>query len=312
MNILITGGAGFIGSHLAEELINKKDFTGKIVIIDNLSTGKLENLPKSNQLEFIEMDITDADRIDELFRKYSFDYIFHLAAIASVQDSIINPINTHKVNFDATLYLLEKARGQKNLKHFIFASSAAVYGDDPSLPCREDNPVNPISPYGVDKYASERYVINHCRLYGTPATVFRFFNIFGPRQNPTSPYSGVISIFAEAFKQSKPNITIFGDGKQTRDFVYVKDLVKIILNSLNSDKIIGEVYNIGTGRETYLKLIVEHLEEITGKKAKINYKSERQGDIKRSVADKNKIISDKIIDRFISVKEGLRQLMDSI
>lgn len=282
--VLVTGGAGFIGSHLTDALLAKGY---RVVIVDDLSTGSLDNLPLSNErLTIYKRSVTDNEFLRVLFKEYSFNYIFHYAAIASVQKSVESPASTHAVNFDSTLVLLEAARELSALKRFIFVSSAAVYGDRPSLPCSEEDGVNPITPYGVDKYASERYVLNASSLYGVPGTVMRYFNVYGARQNPSSSYSGVLSIFTERFSESKnPNLTIFGDGKQTRDFVYIKDVVSASLLLMRDERAIGKVFNVGTGRETSLREIVAVLEKLFDKKAIIEYKLGRKGDINRSYSN---------------------------
>lgn len=287
-NVLITGGAGFIGSHLTDALLAKGY---RVVIVDDLSTGSLDNLPPSNeQLTIYENSVTDSKFMKELFSKYSFNYIFHYAAVASVQKSVEEPAATHAVNFDSTLELLEAARELPALKRFVFVSSAAVYGDKPNLPCCEDDGVNPITPYGVDKYASERYVLNAAALYGVPGTAMRYFNVYGSRQNPASPYSGVLSIFTDRFKvNDSPELTLFGDGEQTRDFIYIKDVISANLLLMQDDKAIGQVFNVGTGKEMSLLTIIKLLEDIFEKKAGVCHKNERKGDIKRSFANVNKI-----------------------
>lgn len=311
MNYLITGGAGFIGSHFCEEILRKEQ-TARITVIDNLSTGLRENLPADDSINFIQADVTDQALLDKIFADNSFDYIIHLAAIASVQDSIIDPVATHRVNFDSTLSLLELARKHKNLRRFVFASSAAVYGDKPSFPCNISDAVNPLTPYGVDKYASERYVVNSSKLFNLPATAFRFFNIYGPRQNPSSPYSGVVSIFAERFKNEQPQLKIFGDGEQTRDFVYVKDLVEIVLASFANDMSIGKVFNVCTGKETSLSDVVGVFEKISGKKAGVTYCERRAGDIVRSVGNNAEIVNAGFINSFTDIKSGLTELWRSL
>lgn len=308
---LITGGAGFIGSHFVEDiLVNIEDC--RIVIIDDLSMGLKDNLPDNANIEFIQADISDQSVLRDVFSQNSFDYIIHLAAIASVQDSIIDPVKTHEVNFNSTMNIIEYARKQKNLKRLVFSSSAAVYGENPSLPCSESGVVCPITPYGVDKYASERYVVNAAKLFGVKSTAFRFFNVYGPRQNPTSPYSGVISIFAERFKSENTQITVFGDGEQTRDFIYVKDLVTIVINSFKSEASIGKTYNICTGIETSLNDVIRIFGDITNKRASINYEAPRAGDIRRSVGDNSFLLESGLIERFTPVCEGLKRLFESI
>lgn len=289
MATLVTGGAGFIGSHLVEELLKEGR---KVIVVDDLSTGKVENLPESENLTFIKGSITDRELLKNLFDSYKFDTVFHLAAVASVFKSVEEPEATHKVNFDGTLYLLEESK-RARVGKFVFASSAAVYGDLPELPKKEEMAVKPLTPYGVDKYASERYVVNSFHLYGLKATALRFFNVYGERQDPSSPYSGVISIFmdrtARYLKGEKVTIDIFGDGRQTRDFVYVKDVVKALLIAEKDERTNGEVFNVGTGKETSLLDLLKTLKEVAGKIPPVRYLPSREGDIRRSVADISKI-----------------------
>ena len=309
-NILLTGGAGFIGSHLAEGLL-KKYPDKKIVVLDDLSTGKLENLPNSENIHFVKGSITDKDFIEELFDAFNFEKVFHLAAVASVQKSVENPEYTHKVNFDGTLYLLEASK-KRNVNKFIFASSAAVYGDLEELPKKEDMPIKPLTPYAVDKYASERYVINYYHLYGLKTTALRFFNVFGERQDPSSPYSGVLSIFIDRIRRfqngENVNITIFGDGEQTRDFIYVKDVVKAILLVDDVEETNGEVYNLGLGKETSLLQILDILKSYVPELPPIEFAPPRKGDIKHSRADISKLKSIGFKPDY-SLEEGLKRLL---
>lgn len=287
--VLITGGAGFIGSHLTNRLLKTRHY--KIIIVDDLSTGLKNNLPEENQdLVFIKGDITDFSLMEEIFRKYDFNYIFHQAAIASVQESLDRPLRTHQVNNSATLMLLEFCRKYCNrIKRFIFAGSAAVFGDAPDLPKTENSPVKPMSPYGVDKYSSERYMINYYQLFGLPTTVLRYFNVYGPRQFSGSPYSGVISIFMKQFTQEQPQIVIYGDGKQSRDFVYIDDVVAANLTVMENPHAIGQVFHVGTGQQKSLLDMVDIFQKITRKQPKIDFQPERKGDIRHSIADISKL-----------------------
>ncbi|MEO2069522.1 MAG: NAD-dependent epimerase/dehydratase family protein [Desulfurobacteriaceae bacterium] len=304
--VLVTGGAGFIGSHLVEALVAKGK---KVVVLDDLSSGSKKNLKACKNVILVVGSITNWKLLQELFESYEFSSVFHLAAIPSVPKSVEKPIETHNVNFDGTLFLLEVSK-KFNVKKFIFASSAAVYGDNEDLPKKEDMAVNPTTPYGVDKFASERYVVNAYRLYGLNTTALRFFNVYGERQNPSSPYSGVISIFVDrvlSFQRGKKTtIEIFGDGNQTRDFIYVKDVVKSILLVSEREETAGEVYNVGTGKETSLLDLVETLKEISGKFPNVRFLPQRKGDIKRSVADISKLKSLGFKPE-VSLKEGLKR-----
>jgi len=284
----ILRGCGFIGSNLVKHLLR---IGHRVVVIDNLSTGKLQNIPfKHKNLFFYKEDITNYKKLRDIFANYQFDYIFHLAAVASVQKSVENPVFTHEVNVDATLHLLEEAKKQKTLKRFIFSSSAAVYGDEPTLPKREDSSIRPLSPYGLDKFCAEQFVIQYHRLYGLPTVELRYFNVYRPNQDPSSPYSCVISIFLKEFlEKDVPQIRIYGDGTQTRDFVYVEDVVEANLIVARNERAVGEVFNVGTGTETSILDLVETLEGLLNKRAFIKYYPKREGDIERSVASIEKI-----------------------
>lgn len=287
--ILITGGAGFIGSNLANHLAPENE----VVVIDDLSMGKRENLVVQN-IEFIEGSVTDYKLMEQILLRYQFDYIFHLAAVASVADSLVRPLETHEVNANSTIHLLELAKkNQKNIKRIVFASSAAIYGDLPQLPKREDSAIKPLTPYAIDKYASESYLLNYGALCGIPASAIRLFNVFGPRQNPSSPYSGVISILMECYKKllrgEKTCFTCFGDGKQTRDFIFIDDVIQAILLIAQSPEAIGSFYNIGYGDATSLNEIISIMNDITNQNLVMVYEDERDGDIKYSYCSNEKL-----------------------
>ncbi len=282
-HILVTGGCGFIGSHLSESLL-EDDFN--VVVLDDLSSGKRENLPDDERLHFIQGDVADHGLIDEVFNQFTFTHIFHLAAIASVHESVTNTYRCHQVNCEASLYLLEKARRCPALKRMVYASSAAVYGDDPALPKSEDSPIRPISPYGIDKYTAEQYMLTYSRLYGVPAVALRYFNVYGPRQNGGSMDGGVASIFLNKFLSDKrPVVTVYGDGQQTRDFVYIKDVIGATRFVMGHETAAGNVYNVATGRETSILNVIQGLETITEQKAQILFSEKRTGDIERSFAN---------------------------
>lgn len=294
-NFLVTGGAGFIGSNLVKYLVNSSN-ENFIYIVDNLSMGKLSNIPASDSITFIEGDVTDTPFMTNLLQSVKFDYIFHLAAIASVADSVSRPLETHNVNFESVLMLLELIKKfQPKLKRIIFSSSAAVYGDEPTLPKKEESVIRPLTPYAVDKFAAERYVLNYAKLYGVPGSAVRFFNVYGPNQNPASPYSGVLSILTNYYKKRLGNedahFQMFGDGKQARDFVFIKDVIQALLLVAKSTNSIGEVYNVGTGVRTSLNNIIAIMDEKTNTKLPVSYLDEREGDIKYSLADISKISS---------------------
>jgi UDP-glucose 4-epimerase len=284
--ILVTGGAGFIGSHLVEELLNNNE---EVVVVDDLSMGSVENLPKHDNLTIVKADISFNQTVNQIFEKHSFKRIFHLGAIASVAASVDAPLHTHQTNLEATLYLLEAARKQGGLERFVFASSAAVYGDEPSLPKSETSAIVPLTPYAIDKFASEQYVLAYSRLYNLPTTAMRFFNVFGARQNPSSPYSGVVSILTDKFKQlvagEKASFTLYGTGEQTRDFIYVKDVVQANLLVSEQPEAVGKTFNVGTGNSTSLMNLIGLYEEITNLNLTIKQEQERSGDIKESYSD---------------------------
>ncbi|MFZ2541498.1 MAG: NAD-dependent epimerase/dehydratase family protein [Gallionella sp.] len=298
--ILVTGGAGFIGSHIVEELL-ARGFS--VVVLDDLSTGKLENLPPDMaSLRIIVGSILNPDTVCEAV--VGCDAVIHLAAIASVQASIENPIFTHQVNFDGTLLLLEYAR-QAGVKRFLFASSAAVYGNATEGAVSENVPVSPLTPYAIDKLAGEYYLKHYYRTFGLEYTAFRFFNVYGPRQNPASPYSGVISIFAANSIAGKP-LKVFGDGKQTRDFVYVKDVARMLVATIKNHAMSGKVINIGTGESTSLLDIIEKMGMILNKTIEVEYTDARVGDIRHSLADVRLLRSLCCETTSTSILDGLR------
>jgi UDP-glucose 4-epimerase len=278
MQILVTGGAGFIGSHLAERLAREGQ---QVRVLDNLSSGKRSNLAGLSGVDLIEGDIRDASTVRAAMK--GIDAIYHLAAVASVQASIDDPLGTHGSNFTGTLNLLEAAR-QQGVGRMIYASSAAVYGDTNALPVSEKTIANPLSPYAADKLAGEHYLNFYSAKHDIATTAFRFFNIYGPRQDAASPYSGVISIFVERIQRGQ-GVVVFGDGRQTRDFVFVRDLVNVLMSSLSSEKTIGVVLNVGRGVECSLLDLLGTLERLVGRSVSRQHEPARVGDIFRSRAD---------------------------
>lgn len=313
MNYLVTGGAGFIGSTLSNRLLADGH---KVVVIDDLSMGKIENLDQNFNLVFIEGSVTDAELMNKVLSDNEFDYIFHLAAIASVADSVERPVETHKVNYDSVLNLLMLVKEkQDKLNKFVFASSAAVYGDDEELPKVESSPIKPLTQYAVDKYAAERTVLNFSHLYGVPTTATRFFNVYGPKQNPGSPYSGVVSILLDKFIQKslgqEVEFTLFGDGTQTRDFIYVDDVVSTLLIVAEAEESIGNVYNVGTAEETSLNKVIQELSSIFGEHLSIVNMHPRNGDIERSVSDNNDLKKLGFSQEY-TIEQGLAKLINNI
>lgn len=305
MNILITGGAGFIGSHLTDRILASG---GRVRVLDNLSTGKLENLPKGNKsLEFVRGDIQEWKTVSDCV--HGMDAVVHLAAVASVQASVDHPMETHRTNFDGTLNLLEASRVH-GIKRMIYASSAAVYGDTDAIPVSEDVMPNPLSPYAVDKLSGEYYLRYYFAKFGLPATSFRFFNIYGPRQDPSSPYSGVISIFSDRLMKNLP-VKVYGNGLQTRDFVYVADLVDLLTRSVRGQDGIGGSFNVGTGKQYSLLQLLTHLEEISGKKIERHHEPSRLGDIQDSCADVSRLRKVFGSTPAMPFDQGLKKLLDS-
>lgn len=311
LKVLITGGAGFIGSNLAKKLQHNY----RVYIVDNLSMGKKENISHLSNITFYEEDILNEEFMRNLLLRENFDYIFHLAAIASVADSIERPLETNRVNFLSTLNLLNILKSMENssLKRFVFASSAAVYGNSINLPKKEQSDVNPSTPYAIDKYASEKYVLAYNSLYNLPTSCVRFFNVYGPNQNPSSPYSGVISILIDTFMKRMKNedyeFNLYGDGEQSRDFVYIEDVVSALEIVLNSTDSLGQVYNVGTNKETTLNELIKWISEILNTNIKIQKLDERKGDIKRSYCSIQKLNKLGFYPKY-SVKDGLRKYIE--
>ena len=274
--VVVTGGLGFIGSHLVEELCEKNE----VVIVDNESTGKLENI-KHLELENISLDLGDITQIDLKNTFDGCDYVFHHAALASVPASVADPLLCNRVNITGILKVLLAARDTE-VKKVIFASSSAVYGNNEDLPLSERAPVRPLSPYAISKVAGEMYCQNFTDIYGLPTACLRYFNVFGPRQDPNSQYAAVIPKFIEAILTDKQPI-IYGDGDQTRDFIYVKDVVHANVLAAESD--VNGIFNIASGRTISINELFHIISEIMRKDLNPLYSEPRPGDIKNSFAD---------------------------
>ncbi|WP_426143608.1 NAD-dependent epimerase/dehydratase family protein [Pseudomonas sp. DWP3-1-2] len=302
--VLITGGAGFIGSHLTDALL-AKGFA--VRILDDLSTGKRSNLPLNNaRVELIEGDVADAALVARVAQ--GCQGVVHLAAVASVQASVEDPVRTHQSNFIGTLNVCEAMR-QAGIKRVVFASSAAVYGNNgEGEPISEDTPKSPLTPYASDKLSSEHYLDFYRRQHGLEPVIFRFFNIFGPRQDPSSPYSGVISIFAERADKGLP-IAIFGDGEQTRDFFYVGDVVKLLTQALEIPDPQEGAINVGLNQTTSLNQLLGALSDVLGRLPEITYKEARSGDIKHSRANNQRLLSRFTLDEPTPLTVGLARLL---
>ncbi|VXB49678.1 NAD-dependent dehydratase [Pseudomonas sp. 8AS] len=278
--ILITGGAGFIGSHLADALLAAGY---RVRVLDNLSTGKRSNLSLDNpRLELLEGDVADAALVRQAVD--GCQAVAHLAAVASVQASVDDPVSTHQSNFIGTLNLCETMR-EAGVRRVVFASSAAVYGNNgEGVAVREDTPKAPLTPYAADKLASEHYLDFYRRQHGLEPAIFRFFNIFGPRQDPSSPYSGVISIFTERALAGLP-ISVFGDGEQTRDFFYVADLVPLLVQALRMPQVAVGAVNVGHNQAVSLNQLLAAIRAVLGQLPTVSHGAARPGDIRHSRAD---------------------------
>ncbi|MEC4560490.1 NAD-dependent epimerase/dehydratase family protein [Pseudomonas inefficax] len=302
--ILITGGAGFIGSHLCDALLDK----GYAVrILDDFSTGQRGNLQVGHpRLELVEGDVADAELVTQV--AVGCSAVVHLAAVASVQASVDDPVRTHQSNFIGTLNVCEAMRVH-GLRRVLFASSAAVYGNNgEGESIAEDTPKAPLTPYAVDKLASEQYLDFYRRQHGLEPVVFRFFNIFGPRQDPSSPYSGVISIFSERAVKGLP-ITVFGDGEQTRDFLYVGDLVQVMVQALEQPHVEEGAVNIGLDQATSLNQLLAALEKVVGSLPAVSYVAARSGDIRHSRADNQRLLARFEFPQATPIVEGLARLL---
>jgi UDP-glucose 4-epimerase len=304
MKALVTGGAGFIGSHIAERLVREGH---EVVLYDNLSSGRRENFAHfADKVSFVEADVRDAPQLD--YHLAGCDLVFHQAAVVSVPYSVEHPQETHDVNIQGTLNVLLSAK-RRAVKRVIFACSAAVYGEDPLLPKREDMAPAPISPYGVEKMCGEMYMRAWPALYGVETVSLRYFNVFGPRQDPRSPYSGVISVFVDRALSGKTP-TVFGDGTQCRDFVYVGNVVDANLRAATRPGIAGRAYNVACGRRTTLNELLAILGRLVGRDLEPDYAAPRAGDIKESVADIARARAELGYEPEVGVEDGLAHLVE--
>ncbi len=279
MRYLVTGGAGFIGSNTVDELVRRGH---GVVVLDDLSSGKEDNLAEvRSKITFMKGSITDIEVVQKAM--VQADYVIHLAARTSVPRSVKDPVDTNRINVDGTLNVLVAARDNK-VKRVVFAASSSAYGDTPTLPKSEDMQPVPISPYGVTKYVGELYAQTFGRCYGLENVCLRYFNIFGPRQDPDSPYSGVLSRFSTAFLDSTPPI-VFGDGEQTRDFTYVDNAVAANILACEAPSASGRTFNVGTGHAVSLNQVLLMLQKASGKTLDTKYEPAREGDIRDSLAD---------------------------
>ncbi len=304
MKYLVTGGAGFIGSNIAHELIKRGE---QVRIIDNFSTGLKSNIIDIwDSIELIDGDIRDFWTMREAVE--GIDYILHQAALPSVPRSISNPLTSNSVNVDGTLNLLEAAR-QANVRRVVMASSSSVYGDTPVLPKHEEMKRHPLSPYAVTKMTDEEYARVYYELYGLETVCMRYFNIFGPRQDPNSQYSAVIPLFIAALNSGQSPI-VFGDGEQSRDFTYIDNTVSANLLATTAEAAPGNAYNVACGGQFTLNTLLDELRDILGVDTKAKYDPPRKGDILHSFADISKAENDLNYKPAVTFKEGLKKTVN--
>jgi nucleoside-diphosphate-sugar epimerase len=303
---LVTGIAGFIGSSLARAVLAQGD---QVRGIDNLSTGKRENITEIlERIDFREADLLNLEAVHEACR--DVDYLFHQAAIPSVPKSVLDPLGSNRANIDGTVQLLIAARDAR-IKRVVYAASSSAYGDTPTLPKHEGMLPNPISPYAVAKLAGEYYMASFYRCYGLETVALRYFNIFGPRQDPGSPYSGVLAKFiTQMLKGERP--TIFGNGKQSRDFTYIDNVVSANLLAAKAPaaQVAGQVFNIATGTRVDLNQTFQWLKKIIGYNGDVNYAPERAGDVKHSLADLSRAERHLGYKPLVNFEEGLRRTVE--
>jgi nucleoside-diphosphate-sugar epimerase len=299
---LVTGGAGFIGSHLAEELVRRGH---TVRVADSLITGKRRNLDHLPQVEFLEGDLADFAVAERAVR--GMDYVLHQAAIPSVPRSVQDPLTSNRANITAALNVLVAAR-DAGVRRLVYAGSSSAYGNTPTLPKREDMATHPLSPYALQKLVSEQYCQMFTQLYGFETVTIRYFNVFGPRQDPSSPYSGVISLFATALLEGR-RPTIFGDGGQTRDFTYVANVVDGVLRACEAPKAAGEVINVACGTRISLNDLLTAMNAIVGTTIAPVYEAERAGDVRDSQADISKAKALLGYSPTVALEEGLRHTL---
>jgi len=303
---LITGIAGFIGSSIARALLSRGEWVRGV---DNFATGKRENIAEIlNRIDFRQADITDLDAMREVCG--GIDFVLHQAAIPSVPKSVLDPLGSNRANVDGTVNVLVAARDAK-VKRVVYAASSSAYGDTPTLPKREEMRPDPISPYAVAKLASENYMISFYRCYGLETVCLRYFNIFGPRQDPSSPYSGVLAKFTtQMLRGEQP--TINGDGEQSRDFTYIDNAVEanLLACTAPAQKVGGQMFNVATGRRVSLNETFKVLQKLTGYEGQPKYGPVREGDVKHSLADISKAESGLQYRPLVDFEEGLRRTVE--
>jgi nucleoside-diphosphate-sugar epimerase len=300
---LVTGGAGFIGSHLAEALVRRGE---TVRVVDSLVTGKRANLAHLPTVEFLHGDLADAGVAQEAVR--GIDYVLHQAAIPSVPRSVEDPITSNRANIDASLNLLVAARDAK-VKRVVYAASSSAYGNSATLPKVETMPTAPLSPYALQKLVVEQYCQMFTELYGLETVATRYFNVFGPRQDPSSPYSGVISLFISALCEGRQP-KIYGDGEHTRDFTYVANVVDGVLKACHAPKAAGQMINVATGGRISLNHLFATIRDLVGATVEPIYAAPRAGDVKDSQADISKAKALLGYAPSVSFEEGLKQTVE--
>jgi nucleoside-diphosphate-sugar epimerase len=300
---LVTGGAGFIGSHLAEELVRRGH---DVRVVDSLVTGRRSNLDHIRGVDFFEGDLANLDVASRAVE--DCDYVLHQAAIPSVPRSVKDPVSSNRANVDGTLNVLVAAR-DAGVKRVVFAGSSSAYGNTATLPKHEDMPTRPLSPYALQKVIGEEYLKMFTSLYGLETVTIRYFNVFGPRQDPSSPYSGVISVFATALLENR-SPTIFGDGEQTRDFTYVANVVDGVLRACDAPGASGEVINVATGGRISLNQLFQTMRRMIGASVEPKYAEGRAGDVRDSQADITKAQRLLGYEPIVSFEDGLQRTVD--
>jgi nucleoside-diphosphate-sugar epimerase len=303
MSYLVTGGAGFIGSHLTEELTRRGE---QVRVVDSLITGHRRNLAHLSGIDLLEGDLADLEVARRAVE--GIEYVLHQAAIPSVPRSVNDPITSNRANIDSTLNLLVAARDAR-VKRVVYAASSSAYGNTPTLPKQEDMHPHPLSPYALQKLVGEQYMQMFTALYGLETVSIRYFNVFGPRQDPSSPYSGVISVFAKALIENKAP-TIYGDGEQTRDFTYVANVIDGVLKAVKAPNASGQVINVATGSRISLNRLFTTMRDLLGSRVEVSYGPNRHGDVKDSLADITRARTLLGYEPTVSFEEGLKKTIE--
>lgn len=304
MRVLVTGGAGFIGSTTIDQLLSAGHF---VRVLDNFSTGKRENLPDSSQLEIIEGDILNASLVKKSLN--GMTHVLHLAAMVSVMESINNPVRSSRDNALGFTTVVSAAQ-EAGIERMVYASSAAVYGVPQKLPISENDPANPISFYGLDKLYDDRSAALFSNLFGMSLLGMRYFNVYGPRQDPKSPYAGVISKFIQAINDGEP-LTVFGDGYQTRDYIYVEDIARANVAALMHPEVKG-VCNVATGHTSTLLDLIAILEKLLQRPVQVNYLPPREGEARFTEAEIERLNKELQVYAQVDLVDGLSALLKSL